>query len=180
MTLDFVKELLMTKGLEETPEKEQLEDLALLTDSAIAKMVVASKGQVYMAAKEIGCNPQALWRRINTTPALREMIMDMLESHCGVFLDRSIELIWKALERGDRGSEKLAVTLLDKMGILKRMGEKGESFFLGKGQRSSSPGAGDDSPTALSDWQKKLNESPRDEHGNIIVGGGEKDTEQQH
>ena len=166
----------MEKGMTETPEilkEEDFDELTLLSDSVIVSALVANLGYISRTAKALRCRPADLYKRVNLNPSLRKQATDELDSRCGLLVDRSMELLELGLRRGDRGSEKLAVRILERTGMLQQFAERALLFFSKKPPSASTePLTGNE---ALDNWQKKLSEAARDENGNIIVGNNEED-----
>lgn len=67
------------------------------TDKQIEDALRKTKGMVYVAAKQMGCSPTTIKKRLEARPALREV----LEAEHGLTVDTAELKLFQAIQNGD-------------------------------------------------------------------------------
>ena len=149
----------------EPEETTEYDDLMLITDAHIMKVLIVHLGVISKSAKFLNCKPENLYFRLRANPDLMEQVKEGLRVRLTLMADGALSNLENSIKGG---SVKASMAVLQKLGLLEEAAKK---IADTQGREIEALASGEKSPKAVNDWKEKLAKSPRDKDGKIIVDG---------
>lgn len=144
----------------------KIDNITLIDDATIIKALIANVGVIRNTAKTLRCKPEDLYYRLKNNPTLRATAKEQVDARLNLMVDKALLVIDEAL---DRKNIKVAMMVLQRGGVFQEWLQKEKD--PGDYPQDNKPQSVD---PATNQWQEKLENSPKDKKGRVIVGGEDK------